>query len=184
MCRISPIDPSAATGVAKQTLDAVEAEFGMVPMMARTMAQSGAVVAGWAALKSALAGGVLSARTREIVALAVAQTSASSYCLAEHSAIGRTVGLTAEEEIAARRGRAMEAKEAAAVGLALAILETRGGVSDDELAFARSEGLSDAEITEVCAHVALNLFTNYFNRLADTENDFPRIDVRLPGDAG
>ena len=182
MCRISPIDPNAATGVAKQTLDAVKTEFGMVPMMVRTMAQSGAVVAGWAALNGALAGGVLSPRTRELVALAVAQANADSYCLAEHSAIGRMVGLTPEEEIEARRGRAANAKEDAAVGLALAILETRGGVSDDELAFARSAGLSDAELSEVAAHVALNMFTNYFNRLADTEIDFPRIDVRLPGD--
>jgi AhpD family alkylhydroperoxidase len=147
------------------------------------MARSDAVVAGWAALNRALAAGVLSARTRELVAIAVAQSTAGSYCLAEHSAIGRTVGLTPEDEIEARRGRALDTKEAAAVGLALAILETRGGVSDDELTLARDDGLADADICEVAASVALNLFTNYFNRLADTEIDFPMVDIRLPDDA-
>jgi AhpD family alkylhydroperoxidase len=181
MCRISAIDPSTATGATRQAFEAVKAKFGMVPMMARTMAQSGAVVAGWVALDAALAGGALGARTGELIALAIGQASSCGYCLAAHTAIGGVVGLTAEEKLDARRGRAADTKEAAAVRLALEILESRGGVSDDALALARAAGLSDAELSEVSAHVALNLLTNYFNRLADTEIDFPLVDVRLPG---
>lgn len=180
--RIVPIDPTAATGSARQTLDDVERSFGFIPMMVRTMARSDVVVAAWAAFDRALAAGLLTTRTRELVALAVAQNSAGTYCLAEHSAKGRAVGLTPEDELAARRGHALDTQEAAAVGLALAILETRGGVSDDELSLAREGGLTDAEICEVAANVALNLFTNYFNRLADTEIDFPMVDIRLPKD--
>ena len=40
---------------------------------------------------------------------------------------------------------------------------------------ARDAGLSDAQITEVVAAVALNVLTNYFNNLAGTEIDFPRV---------
>ena len=180
MCRISPVDPNAATGVAREVLDAVKTRFGMVPMMARTMAQSGAVVAGWAALSDALAEGVLDARTRELIALAVSQANACNYCLAAHTALGETAGLTTHERTEARRGRATDAKEAAAIRLALAILDTQGAVSDDALLLARAAGLSDAELGEVTAHVALNVLTNYFNRLADTDIDFPKVDVRLP----
>ncbi len=180
MGRIAAIDPNAATGLAKEVLAAVEAKFGMVPMMARVMAQSGAVVAGWAALDDALAKGTLGTRSFALIALAVAQANSSSYCLAAHTAIGGTVGLTAEEKLAARGGHAEDEKEAAALQLALAVLSTRGAVSDDVLALARAAGLSDAEVTEVVAHVALNVFTNFFNRLADTEIDFPRVDSRLP----
>lgn len=180
MCRISAVDPNAATGVAKEVLDAVKARFGMVPMMARTMAQSAAVVTGWSALSGALADGVLGARTGELIALAVSQANACNYCLAAHTALGEKVGLTAEERLEARRGRATDPKEAAALRLALAILETRGAVSDDALALARAAGLSEAELSEVTAHVALNVLTNYFNRLADPDIDFPKVDVRLP----
>ncbi|CAN5924288.1 carboxymuconolactone decarboxylase family protein [soil metagenome] len=180
MCRISAVDPSTATGAAKEVLDAVKARFGMVPMMARTMAQSSAVVTGWAALSGALAEGVLGARTGELIALAVAQANACNYCLAAHAALGERAGLTSEERLEARRGRATDPKEAAAVRLALTILETRGAVSDDALVLARAAGLSDAELSEVTAHVALNVLTNYFNRLADTDIDFPKVDVRLP----
>ena len=48
-------------------------------------------------------------------------------------------------------------------------------LSDEELAHVRAAGFSDAEITELIAHVAVNVLTNYFNRVADTEIDFPRI---------
>ena len=35
-------------------------------------------------------------------------------------------------------------------------------------------GYGDAEIAEVVAHVALNIFTNYFNNVAGTAIDFPK----------
>jgi AhpD family alkylhydroperoxidase len=150
--------------------------------MARTMAQSGAVVAAWASFNGALAEGLLAPRTREIIALAVAQANGCDYCLAAHSLLGKMAGLTPEEKIEARRGRAAGAKDGAAVRLALAIVQARGAVSDDALSLARTGGLSDGEIAEVAAHVALNVFTNYFNRLAGTEIDFPKVDPRLPGE--
>lgn len=184
MCRISPIDPDAATALTEEVFDAVKAKFGMVPMMARTMAQSPAVVAGWAALDGALAKGVLGARMIELIALAVAQVNSATYCLAAHKAIGEIVGLSSEDIVEARRGHAADPKEAAGILLALAILETRGRVSDEVLCFSREAGLSDTEMTEVSAHVALNVLTNFFTGLADPELDFPRVDVRLVGKPG
>jgi alkylhydroperoxidase family enzyme len=38
-------------------------------------------------------------------------------------------------------------------------------------------GLSDAQIIEVLAHVALNTLTNYVNHIAATEIDFPVVAV-------
>lgn len=55
------------------------------------------------------------------------------------------------------------------------MLRARGQISDGELAAARDAGLSDAQIAEVVAAVALNVLTNYFNNLAGTEIDFPRV---------
>jgi alkylhydroperoxidase family enzyme len=39
----------------------------------------------------------------------------------------------------------------------------------------RRAGFSDGEIAEIIAHVALNIFTNYFNNTAEVEVDFPTI---------
>ncbi len=44
----------------------------------------------------------------------------------------------------------------------------------------RAAGLTDAEITEVIANVALNVFTNYFNLVAKTELDFPQVKTAFP----
>ena len=40
--------------------------------------------------------------------------------------------------------------------------------------------IRDAEIAEVVAHVAVNIFSNYFNHIAATEVDFPEVEA--PGD--
>ena len=80
-----------------------------------------------------------------------------------------------EQLAASREGQAADRRAAAALRFAVAVLERRGAVSDDELARARAAGFSDGEIAEIIAHVALNEFTNYFNRAAETDIDFPRV---------
>ena len=49
------------------------------------------------------------------------------------------------------------------------------GLSGAALADARAAGVTDAEMVEVVAHVALNVFTNYLNNVADTAVDFPEV---------
>jgi len=48
-------------------------------------------------------------------------------------------------------------------------------VTDAQLQATRSAGFSDEAIVEMVAHVALNIFTNYFNHVAATMIDFPTI---------
>lgn len=184
MCRIPGIDPSTTTRANRQLFEMAELKFGMVPMMVRTLAQSHAALAGWTGLSGALESGALGERARVLIALAIAQASSSNYCLALHTAFGERLGIAYRERLDARRGRALDPKEDAILRFALAMVETRGRVSDDTLALSRAAGLTDSELCEVSAHVALNLLTNYFNRLADTDIDFPKVDGRLPSATG
>ena len=64
---------------------------------------------------------------------------------------------------------------AALLRFATAVIDYRGDVPDDELAAARRAGLTDAELIEVVAEVSLNTFSNYANRLARPELDFPPV---------
>ena len=41
----------------------------------------------------------------------------------------------------------------------------------------RAAGYSEAEITEIVATVSANIFTNYFNHVADTAVDFPLVNA-------
>lgn len=48
---------------------------------------------------------------------------------------------------------------------------------------ARAAGFDDGEIAEIVAHVAPNVFTNYLNRVAEAEIDFPKVAALAPASA-
>src|SRR5436190_17830422 len=86
VARFEVIRPESATGRARELLDAVNAQLGMVPNMMRAMANAPAVLDGYLRLSGALAEGTLPARTREQLALAVGEANGCAYCVAAHAA--------------------------------------------------------------------------------------------------
>ena len=44
-------------------------------------------------------------------------------------------------------------------------------------ALAPTEIHTEGEVGEIVAHVAINVFTNYFNNVAKTGIDFPEVNV-------
>jgi uncharacterized peroxidase-related enzyme len=161
MSRLNLIAPESATGKAKDLLDAVQAKLGMVPNMMRSMANSPAVLDGYLGLSGALARGKLSAKVREQIALAVAETNGCDYCLAAHSAIGKMVGLSADQIRDSRLGAAVDPKTDALIRFARKIVESHGRVRGEDLRQVRAQGFDDGAIAEVVAAVALDIFTNY-----------------------
>lgn len=176
MSRIHQIAPEAASGKAKELLDAVKGKLGLVPNITRAMANSPAVLEGYLSLSGALGKGSLSAKNREQIALAVGQANQCDYCLAAHSAIGKMIGLTPDQILDSRRGTAIDPRTDAVIRFANKVVDERGQVSDAEVAEVRAAGLDDGAIAEVVANVALNIFTNYFNHVAETDIDFPRVE--------
>ncbi len=176
MARFHQIAPEIATGKAKELLDAVKSKLGLVPNLTRAMANAPAVLEGYLGLSGALGKGSLSAKTREQIALAVGQANECDYCLAAHSAIGKMVGLTPDQIRDSRRGTAIDPKADAIVRFARKLVDVRGRVSNDDVSEVREAGLDDGAIAEVVANVALNIFTNYFNHVAETDIDFPKAE--------
>ena len=126
MSRLNQIAPETATGRAKDLLDAVKGKLGLVPNMTRAMANSPAVLEGYLEFSGSLGKGKLPARTREQLALAIGQANACDYCVSAHSAIGKMVGLTAEQVRASRLGTAVDPKEEALIRFARKVKESRG----------------------------------------------------------
>ncbi len=170
---IPPVDSTRATPDQAALLATVRQAMGGVPNLLATLAQSPAAGQAYLAFSQTLSKGVLSPAVREQIALAVAQANACGYCLAAHTALGARAGLTPGQVIQARRGTADEPKVAALLGLAGRIVERRGRVDAADLTAARRAGAMDAELVEVVANVALNIYTNYLNHVAGTEVDFP-----------
>jgi uncharacterized peroxidase-related enzyme len=173
MSRLQALNPASTTGKAHALLTAVSNKLGLVPNMMRTMANSPGVLEGYLGLSGALAMGRLPAELREQIALAVSQANGCNYCLAAHSLLGKKAGLADGDVVAARRGDASDPRSRAAIHFALAVVRARGGVADAELERVRGAGFGDGEIAEIVAHVALNTLSNYLNRVAQTEIDFP-----------
>jgi uncharacterized peroxidase-related enzyme len=173
--RINPVDRETSNDRLRKTFDAIQKQLGVVPNMMRTMAQSPAVLDAYLAFGASLHKGLLPASLQEQIALTVAEMNACDYCLSAHSALGRGAGLSNDEVFASREGRASDPRAAAALQFARALVDRRGAVTDQDVVRVRAAGFGDAEIVEIIAHVALNVFTKYFNRAVHTEIDFPLV---------
>jgi uncharacterized peroxidase-related enzyme len=137
------------------------------------MANSPAVLDAYLGFSSALTGGELPAKLRESIALTVGEANGCQYCVSAHSALGSGAGLSDQEIADSRRGASTDLESAAALRFARKIVAERGRVSDEDVTALREAGFDDGGIAEIVANVAINLFTNYFNHVAETEIDFP-----------
>jgi uncharacterized peroxidase-related enzyme len=180
MQRIEAVIPEEAMGKTKQLLDGVQATLGMIPNLMKTLATAPAALEAYLNFGAVLGKGKLDAKFREQIALTVAQANSCEYCLSAHSAIGTMVGLKPEEIIDGREAHTRDGKRHAGLQFAQALVILRGQLSDQDIAQVKAAGYSDAEITEIVANVAINIFTNYFNHVARTEVDFPKVEVCLP----
>jgi uncharacterized peroxidase-related enzyme len=159
----------------KPILDAVGKQLGVVPNMFRVIANSPAALQGYAANNSALAK-ALDVKTRERIALAVAQVDGCDYCLSAHSYLGLNLAKITPAEVALnRKGESGDAKADAAVRFAVKAVRERGHVSDADIKAVRDAGFSDGQIVEIIAIVTENIFTNLINVVADTDIDFPIV---------
>ena len=178
MTRLAAIDPAQATGKAKQLLDAVQAKLKITPNMTRVMANSPAVLEGYLSLSGALSGGALNAKLTEQIALQVAELNACEYCLSAHTMIGKLTGLNDAEIQDGRDGKSDSLKTAAAMRFVREVVTQKGRIGGEALETVRKAGFNDGEVAELIAHSVLNIFTNYFNSVANVELDFPRIALR------
>lgn len=178
MSRLPAIQTENATGKAKELLEGVQAKLKITPNMTRVMANSPAVLQGYLAFSGALAAGTLEPKLRELIAVEVGEQNSCQYCVSAHTAIGKMTGLSDSEIEAARDARSTSAKNAAALKFAREVVAKKGQLTDADFEAVSKAGFSDGQIAEIIAHVALNVFTNYFNNATEVEVDFPKIALR------
>lgn len=176
---VTPATIEATPAASQPLLEAVKKQLGTVPNLFRLVGTSPAGLAGYLGLSGALSTGSLDAKTRERIALAVAEINGCGYCLSAHSYLGKNVAKLSDEEIEANRsGGSTDAKADTAVRFAVQLTRERGHVGEDAVRDVQQAGYTDAQIIEIVAHVALNTFTNYLNESLQTEIDFPAAPAR------
>lgn len=171
MPRLHMTDPTKATGRVKEIFEGPLK--GKTFNIFKTMAASPAALDAYLGLSGALNKASLNPKEREAIQLALGQANDCGYCVAAHTAIGTMCGMTTDQTLEARRGRMADSKMGALVRFALTLNEKRGHVADADVAAVRAAGYDDGQIAEIIATVALAIYTNWFNHVAQTPTDFP-----------
>jgi uncharacterized peroxidase-related enzyme len=183
MTNFAPVEPEAATGKAADLLAQVQKSLGLTPNMTKVMANSPALLQGYLALSGAVSNGVLTPAVRQRLAIATAELNGCEYCLSAHTYIGANIAkVDADELDRARRGESKDAHVAALLQLSNAIADNAGDVDEVDIKTALEAGVTEEEIGEVVANVALNVLTNYFNVLAHVDNDWPVVALKTHQD--
>jgi AhpD family alkylhydroperoxidase len=126
--------------------------------------------------EGALASSSLSKQDLETIKLLVSEQTGFDYCVAAHAMLGKMVGLSPEALKQIRAGQATgNAKRDALVHFVLNLQTTRGTISESEFAAMRAAGYSDTLLAEISLAIAMTIFTNTFNRINDTDVDFPPV---------
>lgn len=171
MPRLNVVDPAQSEGKAKELFEGPLK--GKHINIFKGLANSGAALDAYVSMSGALSNSMLTPAERETVALTLAEANQCAYCAAAHTAIGKSVGLSEDDTIAARVGTLNDPKLQAIHNFTINLRERQGAVTEDEIAAVKSAGYTDGHIAEIVACYALNIFTNYFNHVNQTDVDFP-----------
>lgn len=175
MTRIASLDPTTTPGHAGELLAATQKQLGRAPNLYRSMAQSPIALEAYLAFRGVLTKGALTNKMMERIALLTAVMNDCDYCVAAHSFRGSKIGMSEQELALTRAGRADTDKDSAALHFVQSLMTHRGATTDADFLALKQAGWNDAEIGEMVAHVALNVFSNYFNHVAQPALDFPAI---------
>ncbi len=177
MSRLHAIDPEDTTGKARELIEKIREDLGMVPNLYRVLANAPSVLESYMGMRTMLEEGALPRKLQEQIALTVSEITGCAYCISAHTVIGRTVGLSEQEIMDSRRGVSPERRIEDVLQFARKVVRAQGRVSGEDLEILRNRGLGDAEIVEIIAQVLAVLFTNTYNNAAGTLVDFPDTPV-------
>jgi uncharacterized peroxidase-related enzyme len=175
----TPASIESSPAASRPLLAAVEKQLGVVPNMFRLLGHQPVALEGYLGLSGALGRGALPLKTRQRLALVVAERNGCDYCLSAHTYLGKNVAKLDDAEMSANRdAESSDPKAKAALVFASRIVAARGHVSAGDVEAVRSAGYGDQELLEIVLHVALNTLTNYVNLVGQTEVDFPLVAQR------
>ncbi len=177
MSRLSVPNLETDTGPSGQVYAQIKKAAGSVPNAYAAIAAHGpAPLKAMLAADAVLAGGTLSRREREIIKLVISAAGGCDYCVAAHSHLAKLAGVKADVLKQIRDGDPTgDAKYDTLINFVRKLAQSSGTVSDEDFAAIKAAGYSDAQLVEISLAFATIVFTNVFNRINDTDIDFPAV---------
>jgi AhpD family alkylhydroperoxidase len=175
MARIPTHTTDSAPESVRDELASLRKQFGKVLNIHGAMAHSPVVLQSYVALQQVIGDyGTFDAATREAIALAVGHVNECTYCQSAHTAGAKAAGLSEEQTVLIRQDAVdFDPKLDALLAVAREAAGRQGTVDDATWQAALDAGWTQEELTELSAHLTLNLFTNYFNHMIGTDLDVP-----------
>jgi uncharacterized peroxidase-related enzyme len=177
MSRIPVPALNTATGATAEVYAQIRKAAGSVPnTFAAIGAHGPAALRAVLAADAVLASGTLTRRDQETIKLVISEIAGCDYCVAAHSMLGKLAGLKPDELKTIRAGEPTgDAKRDALVRFVRILAEAGGTISLEDFAAIKGAGYSDAQLVDISLAFATTVFTNIFNRINDTEIDFPAV---------
>jgi uncharacterized peroxidase-related enzyme len=175
MSRVSVPSLESATGPTAEIYGQIKKAVGSVPnTFAAIGAHGPAALRAVLAADAVLAAGSLTKRDQETIKLVISGVAGCDYCVAAHSMLGKLAGLKSEVLNQIRDGKPTgDAKRDALIRFVRTLAETSGTVSDEDFAAIKAAGYTDDQLVDISLAFATTVFTNVFNRINDTDIDFP-----------
>lgn len=177
MSRLSVPNLETDTGPSGQIYAQIKKAAGSVPNAYAAIAAHGpAALKSILAADAVLAGGSLSKRDREIIKVVVSAAGGCDYCVAAHSHLAKLAGVKVDALKQIRDGASTgDARQDTLINFVRKLAQSSGTVSDEDFAAIKAAGYSDAQLVEISLAFATIIFTNVFNRINDTDIDFPAV---------
>ncbi|MBR0697357.1 carboxymuconolactone decarboxylase family protein [Bradyrhizobium lablabi] len=177
MSRLSVPNLEADTGPSGQIYAQIKKVIGSVPNTFTAIAAHGpAALKSVLAADAVLASGSLTKRDQETIKLVVSEAAGCDYCVAAHGHLAKLAGLKPEVVKQIHDGQSSgDAKRDALVSFVRKLAKTSGTISDADFAAIKAAGYTDTQLVEISLAFATTAFTNVFNRINDTEVDFPAV---------
>ncbi len=171
MPRLSLVDPANDTGPGADLLNGPLKDKQI--NIFKGLAVNPAVFKAFLAYMQSIKSGELTDQEHEVIALIASEKNRCDYCTAAHTQIAKGTGLDEKEILNIRRGESSDARQQALIEFVVAVLDSQGFVSDDQIEEFRKAGFTDAAVIEVIAGLSVITFTNLYNHINETEIDFP-----------
>lgn len=170
MSRLTIQTVESAPAEAKERLLAAQKNNGFLPNLIGVLANAPTALETYQVVGAINARTSLSGAEREVVQITAATLNGCGFCVAGHTAIARKKLAMPEEAIEAlRTTQALsDPKLNALAQFTVAVIGTKGQVSDDELSDFLAAGYTQASALEVVLGVSLATLCNYANNLART----------------
>ena len=177
MSRLSVPNLESDSGPSGQIYAQIKKAIGSVPNTFAAIAAHGpAALKSLLAADAVLAAGTLTTRDQEVIKLVVSAAGGCDYCVAAHNHLAKLAGVKPEVIKQIHEGKPTgDARRDALVGFVRKLAQSSGTVSDEGFAAIKAAGYSDAQLVEISLAFATTVFTNVFNRINDTEIDFPAV---------